>query len=536
MNKNLHVYETEDDILLVDVGVAFPDAEEPGVDVIIPDVGYLRDKVSKIRGIVITHGNYDHFAALPYVLPEIGRPPIYTAKMTLGFIRQILEEHQMFEGQTFHLIEPEVDSFDIGTFHITPFRVNHAVPDTFGLFIKTPEGNFVHTPDYKFDWTPSDGKKFEVQKLAQLSQEGVVCLMSDSLGATKSGYAVSERLIKPTLEKFISSAPQQVFVTTISSNINRIQQIVELAVKLHRKVGLLGRSISQNVEMARQLGYITAPRGTFVSPQKAEKLPPEKRLYLSAGSFGQIGSALQRLSVGENVDAEIKKDDTVIFSSHPIPGTYDQIDKVIDNLTERGAHVIYSEIQDYLHTSGHGGQGDITLLVNLVNPQYLVPTGGTFKHMRAFSLLMDEIGYNSGRVFEVPEGQVLEFRDGKPRFAEKIETEKIFVDGSQVGDVGRIVLQDRRRLAEEGIVVVIVKKNQKGKLRDGVSVVSRGFVYVAESERLMDDAVKVVEREIRGGHVREWNKIRRQIERQLGDLFYKNTKRSPMVLPVLVGI
>lgn len=536
LNKNLHIYETETDILIVDCGVSFPEAEEFGVDVIIPDVSYLKPRKHKIRGIVVTHGNYDHFAALPYVLADIGNPPIYTAKLTRGFIQSALEENKMLKGQNIHIIEPEADSFNLGGIHITPFRINHSVPDTMGLFIETSAGNFVHVPDYKFDWTPADGKKFEVQKLARLSEKGVLCLMSDCLGATQEGYALSERFIQPTLERFIKSAPKQVFITTISSNINRIQQIINASVKFGRKVIPLGRSVSQNVEMSLKLGYIKTPRGMLITPQEARNLPYNQRAYITAGSLGQRGSALQRLSLDENRGAKLKRDDMVIFSGHPIPGTYDQIDRVIDNLTESGAQVIYSEIQEALHTSGHGGRGDISLLVNLVSPQYFVPTGGTFKHMRAFSLLLKELEYDRKNVFEVKEGQVLEFHDREPKLGEKISTRKIFVDGSLVGDVGRVVLSDRLRLAEEGVFVVIVKKRQKGKLDSRVDVVSRGFVYMVESEKLINKVREIAGKIISGKTVHNWPQVKEKLERQLRDLFYKKTKRKPMVLPVLVNV
>jgi ribonuclease J len=537
LNKNLHVYETKDDLVIVDCGVAFPEDEDFGVDVIIPDVHYLKDKTKKIRGIVITHGNYDHFAALAYVLPEIGFPPIYTAKMTREFIKLHLKEHNLLEGQRIHLIDPEKDSFELGAFRITPFRVNHSVPDTMGLFMETPVGKIVHTPDFKFDWTPVDGKKFAVQKLATLCKDGVLCLMSDSLGSTQDGYALSERFIKPTLAKYISEATGQVFVTMISSNISRIQQIVDVSVEAGRKVATLGRSVSQNVEMARGIGYLKAPKGTFVSSRTARDLKPHQRAYLIAGSFGQPRSALGRLARGDSRDARLKKDDLVIFSSRPIPGTYDQVDKVIDLLTAAGAHVIYSEIQEALHTSGHGSRGDLALLANIVEPQYFVPTGGTFKHMRAFSFLMEELGYRRERVFELKEGDVLEFGNGTPKIAGRVKTRKKFVDGYLVGDVGRKVLGDRKSLAEGGVLVVVVPIDAKRRILKGnVEIVTRGFVFVKESQKLIALLRGMVEKTVEENKNKlgDHQYVRTKIYDELNSFIYKKLGRSPMILPVLV--
>lgn len=534
VTKNMYVYEYANDILIVDCGIGFPEMGQLGVDVVIPDISYLSNKISKIRGIVITHAHEDHFGALPYLLSSLGRPPLYCAKLARGLIQQKLTEFNLLSGTSLHLIEPETDPFSLGVFRITPFRVNHSVPDTLGFSIQTPVGQIMHVSDFKFDFTPVDGKSFEIGKVARLAESGVLLLLSDCLGATTAGYTASEKEIEEVFEQEIEKSPAQVFITTVSSNISRIQQAINTANKFGRKVALLGRSIEQNVETAGNLGYLKIPPGTLISLQKAHKLSPKQITYIVAGCYGQENSALVKLAIQANPFVSLQKNATVIFSADPIPGVHNQVNNVIDKLTNLGARIVYSEIQEGLHTSGHGSIGDLKMLIALTNPSFFVPIGGNPRHMRAYGNLVAEMGYSPDAVFELKNGDTLQIAKGQVSLGKSIKTEDVFVDGARVGDVGKQVLKDRKILSEEGIVVVIVKKGEKGQLSSSVDIVSRGFVYMAGAEKLIADAKSKVEKEIRGKDVSSWNKVKPQIENKLGRFLYRVTERAPMILVVLV--
>lgn len=533
VTKNMFVYEYGEDILLVDCGIGFPEEEQLGVDVVIPDVSFLRGKVARIRGIIITHGHEDHFGALPYLLPELGKPPIFASKLVLGFIRNKLSEFNLLSGQSLNLIEPETDPFELGVFKIIPFRVNHSVPDSLGFSIETPAGQIIHAADFKFDWTPVDGRQFEISKLAKLSEKGVLCLLSDCLGSTSPGYTESERLIEQTFEQAIAQAQGQVFITTVSSNISRMQQAVNASLKFNRRLALLGRSIEQNVAVARSLGYLEFPENALISPNEARRLPVQALTYLIAGCYGQPDSALARLAVGEN-EVELKKGALVVFSADPIPGTEDRVYRLIDKLIALGAVVIYSEIQGGLHVSGHGSRGDLAMMIGITKPSYFIPIGGTLRHMREYARLAAEMGFDPRAVLELKEGEIAEFHRGKAAISGSIKTSDIFVDGSRIGDIGTKVLEDRRRLSSEGIFVVILRKGESGRFRETVSVVSRGFVYMARSEDLIRQAERLTLQEIRGRSVSEWGSIRPRLEERLAKFLYKQTSREPMILSVLL--
>jgi ribonuclease J len=522
--------------MIVDCGVEFPDAEQLGVDLIIPDVSYLLDKLDKIRGIVITHAHEDHFGALPYVLKDLRKPPIYAAKLVLGFIQNKLNDFEgLANNQEFHEIIPEIDPFDLGNFYITPFRVNHSVPDTVGLFIKTPIGNLVHAADFKFDWTPVDGKQFEVSKLARLTDEGVLLLLSDSLGATNEGYTHSEITIQDTFEHYIEQARGQVFITTISSNISRMHQAVEASRKYGRKVCFVGRSIDQNVKVARSLGYIDFPEEMMVQTRDARNLPPDQVTYIIAGCYAQEGSGLDRVSRQEHRDIELLPDATIIFSADPIPGVYDLVGAMIDRLTLLGATVVYSAIQDNLHVSGHGARGDLSLMVGLTKPKYFMPIGGDPRHQRAYAEMVEHMGYLRSSVFELRATETLLVTPNKVSRGESVPVKDVFVDGSGVGDVGNVVIRDRQILSESGIVVVILQKGNKGNLAPTVDIVSRGFVYMSSSEELIKGSEQVVLQEIKGEHVRNWSKIRENVEKKLSHFLYKQTGRNPMIVAFLAN-
>lgn len=533
VNLNFFVYEYGNDILIVDCGIGFPESEQLGIDVVVPDISYLRDKRRMIRGIVITHGHEDHRGALPYVLQDLGRPPIYATKLVRGLIQKHLQEFNLLSGTSLHLIDPESDGFELGVFKITPFRVNHSIPDSLGFSIKTPVGQIVHASDFKFDWTPVDGRRFEVAKLAKLAEAGVYVLVSDCLGATTPGYTQSERHIEEVFEREIRKASGQVFVTTVSSNISRIQQAINASTKLKRRVCFLGRSVEQNCQVAENLGYLKMPQPSL-SLDQAKRLPQNSITYIIAGSYGQPDSALTRLAQKEHRSIRMEKGALVIFSADPIPGVYDQVNQVIDKLIGLGADVVYYETQESLHVSGHGSQGDLSLLIALTQPEYFIPVGGSPHHMRAYSRLVEKMGYDSQKVLELENGQILKIGQEQISLGGQVKIEHVLVDGLSVGDVGRIVLQDRQVLSAEGIFVVIVKKGKRGEFRPSVNIVSRGFVYMAESEELIDQAVALVRKEIEGQKISSWEKIKGRIENKLVHFLYRKTERRPMVLPVLV--
>ncbi len=533
VNKNLFVYEYGDDIVIVDCGIAFPEAEQLGVDLVIPDIRYLRPKLKNIRGIVITHGHEDHYGALPYLLEDLGNPPIYSSNLVYGLIQVKLKDFGLLKQARLFRFQSH-DYLKLGCFTFTPFRVNHSIPDSFAFFIETPVGNIVHAADFKFDWTPVDGKLFEVSKAARLAEKGVLCLLSDCLGANRQGYTHSERIIQETFEKEVSKARGQVFITTISSNISRIQQAVNTAVKFGRKVSFIGMSLQKNVEVARNMGYLKIPPRSVVPPEKIRQQNPGSLLIVIAGSYGQINSSLYRLALNNHRWVKLEKEDLVIFSADPIPGYYDQVGVVIDRLTAQGARVVYSEMQEDLHVSGHGSQGDLALLAALIKPRYFLPIGGTPRHIRAYANLIQEMGIDSSRVLELSSGEGILLQKNKVMKEKMTDLTDVFVDGSRIGDVGRVVLNDRRILAAEGIFVVIVQAGEEGKFRDNVNVISRGFVYMADADQLVQEAKKIVRQEIKDEPVKNWSQLRSRVENRLSEFLYRQTQRRPMVLAVLV--
>ena len=536
MTQNMHAFESENDILIIDTGIGFPEAEQLGVDVLIPDVTYLRNKIHKIRGIVISHAHEDHIGGLPYVLRELGPIPVYASKLPRAFIQNKLVEFNMLTGQPLNLIEPEKGSFRLGEFELTPYRVNHSVPDALGFFIRTPIGNIVYSPDFKFDWTPVDGRLFEIGKLAKLADQGVMALFSDCLGANREGYTETERTIQRAFEREMENAPNQVFITTVSSNISRMQQAINASRKYGRRVVPIGRSIEQNIEIALNLGYLDVPKESVVKLDDTRRIPGRKLTYLIAGSYGQKGSALERLTRDEVRNIKLRENAVIIFSADPIPGIYDQVSTVVDNLTEKRARVVYSEVQDDLHVSGHGSRGDLSMMIGIAQPKYFVPIGGSSRHQHSYRLLVEKMGFDGNRVFEVRRNGTVEFSREGAKPGPQVETRDVFVDGSLVGDVGRKVLEDRLKLAEEGIVVAILKKTSNGLLDERSDIISRGFVYMVESKELIRKAQSVIGKKVKGHKASDWQKTKLMLEKELGSFFYRETKRRPMILPVLVNV
>lgn len=536
VTENMYLYEYEDDLIVVDCGVGFPESEMFGVDLVIPDFSYVVQNKDKLRGVLITHGHEDHFGALPFLMREV-KAPIYATKLVAGFIEDKFSEYQT-RGDGLNVFDPDKDTLTLGVFRITPFRVSHSVPDSVGYVLDTPEGKIFHVADYKFDWTPVDKKPFDINKVAVLAQGEVLALASDCLGSTSPGYTQSEKEIESRIEAIARNAPRQIFFTTISSNISRVQQVLNIAVRLGRKVSLIGRSVETKAEIAKNLGYLDYPKGVVLDYKDLRRIPQEKRLYIISGSYGQVGSALYRVALGEHDLVSIQEGDVVIFSGDPAPpGTKDNVDFVVDRLFELNCEVHYYDTQEDLHVSGHGSQQDIEMLASIVRPKYFIPIGGTIRHMRAYKNLMKDLGFEENKVFEPLAGAKIVFKSGEGVYTENIPTKEILVDGLGIGDVGNIVLRDRRKLSQDGIAIVLIQLDRKKeKIIAEPEIISRGFVYQSG----MRDLLTLASRKLKGKFDKK-ARVNRRIARDividfLERFFYEKTRRRPMILPVIVEV
>lgn len=538
VTKNMTVYECGDDIIIVDCGVGFPDSEMFGVDVVIPDMSYLVENANRVRGLFITHGHEDHIGAIPFLLQQIN-VPIYANKLVQGFIAKKLEEKQyksLNEGLSFHLITPETPEVTVGKFKISAFRVNHSVPSSMGYAIRTPQGLIMHMADYKLDWTPVLDKPIDMARIAQLGEEGVLCLLSDCLGATTEGFSKSESTLNNTFTDLFEEAhDRQILVTTISSNISRMYQIINSAIKHNRKIVLGGRSINQNVGVARSLGFLSFDDDVFVNEPDSSKHLQKELVYLVAGCYGQQGSALDRLARGEHSDIILEDNAMVIFSADPNPpGVAQDVERLMDTLTLGGAEVIYSKIQDNLHVSGHGTKGDLTTIAAITKPKYFIPIGGTVTKARAYRNMVGALGVGKNRVFELLEGESVVFDNaGNAQRGERLDLKPVFIDGSSVGGIGPVVIKDREQLSSDGVFVVVVPltKDDK-KLAGSVEVITRGFIYVKESKALIGRARDLVNKILdkNKDSPGDWNTLKRKIENEVNKFLYKETRRNPMII------
>lgn len=527
VQKNMYVYECGNDIIVMDCGIGFPDIFTPGVDVIIPDFTYILENRHKVKGIVITHGHDDHRSSLPYLLKEHDFD-VYAVPFVKALIENALEEHTNLKSKTIKAFDPD-QTLQLGVFKLTPFRVNHSIPDTLGFAIDTPQGRVFHNSDFKFDWSPVMDKPFDIQKAAMLAgepKEGVLALLSDCLGSTTDGYSTTERVIQSTFENILAdSKGKQVFITTLSSNISRIQQAIEASRKYGRKVVISGRSIRNTMSVAREIGYIDYPDDMFVDDRKAFRYNQGKLTYIITGSYGQKGSGLVRVATGEHKTINLKKGAVVIFSADPIPNSVGAVNAIIDEMYLKGAEIYYSDIQDNLHVSGHGLRGDMTLLANIVRPKYFIPIGGNVKHMRAYSELMETQGVDPKRVLQLLDGQEVIFDNGQVKFGDRLKLKEIYVDGNLVGDVGTQVLEERLQMSNDGMAVVFIGPNKE-------EVITRGFIFVRESKKLVDGAKKVARQTFDSYHKQGGKKgnLQKRIEMKVGDYFYKETGRNPLIV------
>ena len=536
VTENLYVYEYGNDMIVVDCGVGFPESEMFGVDLVIPDFSYIKQNASKLRGVLISHGHEDHLGALPFLLKDV-KTTVYASKLVAGFIEDKFEDYDT-SAPKISVFDPEKDILTLGVFKVTPFRVSHSVPDGVGFCIDTPEGKIFHVPDYKFDWTPVDGRPFDVAKVATLASQGALALASDALGANTPGYTESELSIQGKIETIAQDVTGKIYLTTISSNISRMQQTINIAAKLGRKVVLIGRSIERKAQIAKDLGYLFYPNDLVIRSKQASKLPANKLLYIISGSYGQPGSALYRLCLGEHDFLTIGKGDVVIFSSDPAPpGSKTNVDFLVDKLIEADVSVHYYDMQEDLHVSGHGSIGDIEMLFALVKPKYFIPIGGTIRHMRAYGLIAQKMGAPEENTLELLPGEIVEFSNQLAKRAGKIPVKEVLVDGLGIGDVGNVVLRDRHILSKEGIVIAIIHFDRnEGRLIDEPEIMSRGFVFEQKYGKVLEDASRELVRATQKNKSINANVVRNIAVDTLEKFFFQKTGRRPMILPVVVEV
>ncbi|KPV39843.1 ribonuclease J [Alicyclobacillus ferrooxydans] len=532
IGKNMTVYRYGDDIIVVDAGLKFPEEEMLGIDIVIPDISYLVEHKEKIRGIFVTHGHEDHIGGLPYVLKQLNAP-VYGTGLTLGLIENKLKEHGLLE--TTKMYKLTADSVvEAGAFRVSFFYLNHSIPDTGGFAIETPEGLVVHTGDFKFDHTPVDGRPADVHKLAAYGSQGVLALVADSTNAEREGFTPSERVVGGKIDEIVSKAPGRVILATFASNIHRMQQVVTAAERHDRKVAVVGRSMVNNIQIAIQLGCLEAQPSTLIDADDVNKYPPEKVVILSTGSQGEPMSALTRMARAAHRKIEIVPGDTVVLASSPIPGNEKYVARTIDQLFRAGAHVIYRGV----HVSGHGSQEELKLMLNLTRPKYFVPVHGEYRMQKTHSELAMQVGVPEEDIFILDLGDVLEFDSGHAQIAGRVTAGSVMIDGLGVGDVGNIVLRDRKLLSQDGILVVVVTLSKEtGRVLSGPDIISRGFVYVRESEALLDDATKLVENTLTrlvADNVNEWSSLKTAVREALGRFLFEQTRRRPMILPIIM--
>lgn len=533
IGMNITAFEYEESIVVVDCGLSFPEDDMLGIDLVIPDITYLKENISKIKGFVITHGHEDHIGALPYVLKEIN-VPIYSTKLTLGLITNKLREHNLVKTTKLKEVR-HGQVINLGHFSVEFVKTNHSIQDASALAIYSPAGIVVHTGDFKVDYTPVFGDAIDLQRFAEIGKKGVLALMCDSTNAERKGFTMSERTVGSVFDNLFNEyKTSRIIIATFASNVDRVQQIINSAYKFGRKVAVEGRSMVNVISTATELGYLKIPDKTLVEIDQIKNYPDDQVVLITTGSQGESMAALSRMASNIHKKVTIKPNDTIIFSSNPIPGNEKAVSKVINELSQKGANVIFQDA----HVSGHACQEEIKLIYSLVHPQYAIPVHGEYRHLKAQAKIAESLGIPKDNIFILESGDVLELDRDSAQVTGHVQTGGILVDGLGVGDVGNIVLRDRQHLAEDGIMIVVMTlERHSNVVLAGPDIVSRGFVYVRESEDLMGDAKEVVEEALQtclDHHVSDWSKIKNVVKDALGDFLWKRTKRRPMILPIIM--
>lgn len=538
VGKNMTLYECQGDMILVDCGLAFPDPDMLGVDLVIPDFSYAIENADKIKGIFITHGHEDHIGGLAYLLKEMNIP-VYSTRLTIGLIEGKLREHKLLDKAKLNVVNPG-DKVNLGCFDVELIHVNHSIPDAVALAIKSPAGTIIQTGDFKIDTTPIDGGVIDMARLSQLGNEGVLCLLSDSTNAAKPGFTESESKVGETFGNLFQKAEgKRLIVATFASNIHRVQQIINAADALGRKVALSGRSLENVVSIASELGYINIPEGVLVGIDQINRYPADKMVVVTTGSQGEPLSALYRMAFSEHRKVNIGPNDYVIISAQPIPGNEKMVGKVVDELLKQGAEVVYERMYE-VHVSGHACQEELKIMMSLTKPKYFIPVHGEQKHLRKHANLALSMGIAPQNILIADNGKVVEVSDSKFRFADEVQSGMTFVDGTGVGDVGSVVMRDRTKLAEDGIVIIAASMDMvTGDFVSGPDVITRGFVYVRESEEFIDKTRRLCEDVLADcvyDNITDHTTIKNRLRDAVSKFIYQNTKRSPMVLPIIMGV
>ena len=536
IGMNITAFEYEDSIVVVDCGLSFPDDDMLGIDMVIPDITYLKDNISKVKGFVITHGHEDHIGALPYILKQMNIP-VYATRLTMGIIENKLKEHNLLKSTKRKVIKFG-QSINLGKFRIEFIKTNHSIVDAAALAIYSPAGTVVHTGDFKVDYTPVFGDAIDLQRFAEIGKKGVLALMCDSTNAERPGFTPSERTLSRIFDTIFHEHPnKRIIIATFASNVDRVQQIINSAYKYNRKVVVEGRSMVNIIDTAMNLGCLNIPENTLINIEQLKNYPDERTVIITTGSQGESMAALSRMAGSVHRKISITPNDVIIFSSNPIPGNEKAVTKVINELSIKGAEVIFQDV----HVSGHACQEEIKLIYTLVHPKYAIPIHGEFKHRKAQAKLAADLGIPKENIFMINSGDVLEVGEDKAQVTGKVHVGTILVDGLGVGDVGNVVLRDRQHLAEDGIMIVVMALDSaSGQLVGGPDLVSRGFVYVKESDELMEEAGElmrnVLERATSGRGGSDWGKIKTAVKDSLGDFIWKKTKRRPMILPIIMEV
>jgi len=537
VGKNMMVVEYGDDIIIIDLGLMFPDEEMFGVDLVIPDTTYLNDKKQNIRGIFITHGHEDHIGSLPYILPMLGFPPVYATRLTQGLINVKLREHKLQEIASINVVEPG-DRVQAGQCVVEIVRVNHSVPDATAIAIHTPIGTVFHTGDYKFDYTPIDGRPADFGTLARLGNEGVLLMMGDSTRVESPGYTPSERVINDSFDKIFANAPGRIIIATFASLLSRVQQVVDTAERYERVVALVGRSMVNNVQMALDLGYLRIPKSMLIRAEDINKFPPDRVVIICTGSQGEPTSALTRIANQDHRLVRIQPGDTVILSATPVPGNEKMVNRTINNLFRQGAEVLYQGIAN-VHVSGHAAQEEQKLMLNLLRPKFFMPIHGEYRQLVLHAKLAYSLGIPEDHIVIAEDGDIVQVTQDSAKVVDHTACGNVFVDGLGVGDVGQIVLRDRQVLAQDGILMVVLTVDKEtGQPLAGPDIVTRGFVYMRDSEELLDSArERVLESFVSlNGHSSDWAFVKDKIRHTLSEYLYDKTHRRPMILPVVMEV